>query len=928
MAPPPRQSPRSEHKNSLVLGEPEKDSGSESTARLPIVRPPIDSATGKSASSVTSAQDRPYSAADQPWMTRRASDFSSGIECNVHLTDAASDEAPATSWWPQHSREEQPWPVHPTVQTGDLVLERASSDPARETAQLSLNRPCKEQAARERMMAEYREAELRSSRVLGQTTHKGNRAFHLMTGCGSLSRRHLSSKDSKPTGPLLVLTFCAGSCAVALGVSLVLFLAVAAIKRRPPAMHDVCRSHACAEFSRRLRESLNDSASPCESFTSFVCDGWRGGHKLSVREESFKATLDRISRMTSTLSNEHDTEPVASSFFRSCESVLRGTQDETDAVTKALRDVGIVWPSQPREPVDTLQAIFYSSLKLRWSAVLHVELDEQDGKTRVLLTPVHTFAISLEKALTLRGQDFERSDYFDLLSRNFAQLSTQAQNSVTLEETVEVERKFLMPLEKAFRSPSKREVLKDRSLFVQSANLTQERWSKVLRACGANIDRGVMYWTENAKFVEKFFALWLEHGEPDAFLLLSWCTVQVAALFANRHLIVNYYGDEYRAAVMHGSFCLRKTYLIAGNAAFSYYRTDILLPRSRASAEALAITVREAFHRRVERWRYYDKNTTVVSEWNSTARVFAVIDGKYSGIPPSDATGLPNMTASFVHNWQTVGLSYAYYTSDTVYEAMRQLRLHARLEDDFALLPYAFSFPLYAVDGSHTMNLAGVGREMTRALSELFLDAYASSGSARKAFSELGQCLQAPNSKVSLLEFITLDTLSEAHNSLGFQADRRPINLEKFSPSQLFFIAACYATCRGSSTPVMSLVRDRIVHSPYPHIDIPELTLYDFIAQRLVMHGEKTALIEGTRTTSFTHLLKLVRQFATGFKRNGVCRGDLVIVAVNNTTDALVAILSLMFSGCTVCFASGPRTKGELVYHSKDAKAGIMSRGR
>ncbi|KAH8023575.1 hypothetical protein HPB51_014824 [Rhipicephalus microplus] len=373
MAPPSRRSPRSEPKRSPVAEEAKRHSGSEGTARSPIVGPLIDSAIGKSASGVNSAQDRPCSAADRPWLTRRASDLSNGTEFNVHLTDSASDEAPATSWWPQHSREEQPRPVHPTVQNGGHEHGRASSNPARESAQLP--RPWKQQTAGERMMAEYREAELRSSRVLGQTTHRGNHGFHLISGCGSLSRTHLSSKDSKPTSPLLVLTFCAGSCAVALGVSLILFLAVAAIKRRPPATPDVCRSHACAEFSRRLRESLNDSASPCDSFTRFVCDGWREGHKLSVREESFKATLDRISRMTSALSDEDDTEPVASTFFRSCVSILRGTRDETDAVTTALRDIGIVWPSRPRGPVDTLQTIFYSSLKLHWSAVLHVELE-------------------------------------------------------------------------------------------------------------------------------------------------------------------------------------------------------------------------------------------------------------------------------------------------------------------------------------------------------------------------------------------------------------------------------------------------------------------------------------------------------------------------------------------------------------------------
>lgn len=119
----------------------------------------------------------------------------------------------------------------------------------------------------------------------------------------------------------------------------------------------------------------------------------------------------------------------------------------------------------------------------------------------------------------------------------------------------------------------------------------------------------------------------------------------------------------------------------------------------------------------------------------------------------------------------------------------------------------------------------------------------------------------------------------------------------------------------------MSLVRDRIVHSPYPDVDIPECTLYSFVAQALKKHGDKTAYIEGTNTVSYAELLKMVRQFATGFQRNGVCRGDRVILALNNTTDGIIAILSLMLSGCVVCFCSGPRTNQELAYHVSDAKA-------
>ncbi|XP_049525716.1 uncharacterized protein LOC125939667 isoform X1 [Dermacentor silvarum] len=120
---------------------------------------------------------------------------------------------------------------------------------------------------------------------------------------------------------------------------------------------------------------------------------------------------------------------------------------------------------------------------------------------------------------------------------------------------------------------------------------------------------------------------------------------------------------------------------------------------------------------------------------------------------------------------------------------------------------------------------------------------------------------------------------------------------------------------------MMPLVKDRIVHSPFPDVDIPECTLYNFIATFLKRYADKIAFVEGDESMSYAFLQTRLRQYAMGFHKHGVRRGDRFIVAVDNTTDALISILALMFSGCVACFASGPRTSHELVYQVKDAEA-------
>ncbi|XP_049527537.1 uncharacterized protein LOC125947187 [Dermacentor silvarum] len=63
----------------------------------------------------------------------------------------------------------------------------------------------------------------------------------------------------------------------------------------------VCHTHECHEYGRRLSSSLNESVRPCDSFTQFVCDGWRRENELGTYEllvaqglESVTRTLDAI----------------------------------------------------------------------------------------------------------------------------------------------------------------------------------------------------------------------------------------------------------------------------------------------------------------------------------------------------------------------------------------------------------------------------------------------------------------------------------------------------------------------------------------------------------------------------------------------------------------------------------------------------------
>ncbi|KAL1416749.1 hypothetical protein MTO96_000695 [Rhipicephalus appendiculatus] len=102
---------------------------------------------------------------------------------------------------------------------------------------------------------------------------------------------------------------------------------------------NLCVTHACRAYSRRLSSSINRSVNPCEHFTHFVCDGWQQRQNLDVWEERFLLFMNRLH---TTLNNIHvpaegqDDEQRAAALYRSCYNVFEGKSDELASIKEAL----------------------------------------------------------------------------------------------------------------------------------------------------------------------------------------------------------------------------------------------------------------------------------------------------------------------------------------------------------------------------------------------------------------------------------------------------------------------------------------------------------------------------------------------------------------------------------------------------------------
>ncbi|XP_075550476.1 uncharacterized protein LOC142584200 [Dermacentor variabilis] len=134
-----------------------------------------------------------------------------------------------------------------------------------------------------------------------------------------------ASQTRKPSCGQLVLIALPRALLAVFALAAV-FVAVSILTPKPRP-HDVCRSHTCAEYSGRLRRSVNLLVSPCISLTRFVCAHWRQHDDLGVRPGVVEAALGRMSRLALSLRGSSPRPRTAAqfgaAFFRSCNAVFR-----------------------------------------------------------------------------------------------------------------------------------------------------------------------------------------------------------------------------------------------------------------------------------------------------------------------------------------------------------------------------------------------------------------------------------------------------------------------------------------------------------------------------------------------------------------------------------------------------------------------------
>ncbi|XP_054930378.1 uncharacterized protein [Dermacentor andersoni] len=590
-------------------------------------------------------------------------------------------------------------------------------------------------------------------------------------------------------------------------LALVLVVGIVRIALSPSAAATkLCVTDACQAYSFQLISSINRSVDPCVHFTRFVCDGWQGHHNMDVWEIRFLRFINRLDARLKSIdvpAAGQNEEQRAAAVYRSCDKVYRGKSNELAAVKAALARAGIVWP-QPSRGADALFALLYSSLKLGWDAVANFRVAPRTGEAvdELVVSQGTSFGL-LRESFVLERATAVRRAYYEYIRSQFTSVNgTTVGAEVSYEFVWEIAAPATDALVPFFDLSEVTPQPADWLANSSDANLTEARWIETLRQVDISLPGGLRISADNRAFLETLISVWEYYGEDNFHLFVSWCTVQVAALYANRGLILNYYGEiPDRAKLYHRAFCVSRAVFFS-QALVARYNSDVLNSNAAVVAKGIALSVRLAFSHRLSNWPYYNENVTVVANWSSLESAFRHIEYDNEGRTDGGARDdIPDMTDSFVANWQhSVRLNTTQQTVELAY-VIWHLWSYFWLwgDNDFQMMPYILAFPFFDPNLPTVVNFGGFGSEVTTALGSISIRYYqAYSKATDDPFSCLkrGRLGREEYSDASMNSVFGFRALVDAYRrapptTLALK------QLEQYSDMQLLFISSCFITCPG-----------------------------------------------------------------------------------------------------------------------------------
>ncbi len=116
------------------------------------------------------------------------------------------------------------------------------------------------------------------------------------------------------------------------------------------------------------------------------------------------------------------------------------------------------------------------------------------------------------------------------------------------------------------------------------------------------------------------------------------------------------------------------------------------------------------------------------------------------------------------------------------------------------------------------------------------------------------------------------------------------------------------------------------IASPYPDVEIPDVSLHEFLFSDLGERADQVAFIDGTSGAEMTYreLAGMVDKVAAALAERGIGKGDEVAMLVPNTPYYAVVFHGILRAGAVVTTINSLYTPDEIAYQLRDSRAKMM----
>ncbi|TPW00723.1 MAG: AMP-dependent synthetase and ligase, partial [bacterium] len=123
-----------------------------------------------------------------------------------------------------------------------------------------------------------------------------------------------------------------------------------------------------------------------------------------------------------------------------------------------------------------------------------------------------------------------------------------------------------------------------------------------------------------------------------------------------------------------------------------------------------------------------------------------------------------------------------------------------------------------------------------------------------------------------------------------------------------------------------SPARTMTFRSLFPPVEIPRITLHDFVLGDAAARGHAPALVEGAtgRVLTYGQLVDQTRRLAAGLSQRGIRQRDVVAIWSPNSPEYAVVFHAVSRLGAILTTVNPTYTVEELAFQLKDAAARLL----